>query len=130
MKKRFVIPAEVSDMDLPLHGGKFWSQTWQIFLREHLLSWTGWDESSDMMQIAEGIRMKFEGQKEGTAVFLTEEEWEKGKKALEAATIQPIFKTATRAFRLAWMKAESVKTDEEGKPVEQTNGTAKDSAEA
>ncbi len=125
MKKKFVIPAEVSDIDLPMNNGKFWSQTWQIFMREHILSWTNWDESSDMMEIAESIRKKFSGKKEGDAVYLTEEEWEKGKKALEGASIQAIFKPITRSFRLAWLKAESVKTDDQGVVIEETNGAAK-----
>lgn len=122
-QKLFVIPAEVSDIDLPMQNGKPWSQKWSIFLREHILSWSEFDSSSDMMKVAESIRTKFTGKEEGAAVILSGEEWEQGKKALAASQIQPIFKPVTRAFRLAWFQAEDVKEVAKETPTAAPNGS-------
>ena len=114
MRKRITIPADVHDDEIKMMNGRDegWKQSFQMYLREWVFGWKGFDESTDMMKIAASLMLKFLNKKPGDEVILSETEWEKGKKALEAADIPQIFRGTVRPFRMAWYAAEDVKEEE------------------
>lgn len=115
MRKRVTIPAPASDVELEMFDGKGGSKPftmeWTVFFRVHILGWTGFDESSDMIKVSESLRSKFVNKKPGDKVEVSENEWEQGCKALKAASIQPELRAALRPLRLAWLQAEDVKDE-------------------
>lgn len=112
MRKKVIIPVDVSDVDLAVQNGKPYTCSFQLFLREFVLSWAGFDESTDMLKVSQSILNKFSGRGPHAEVVLTETEWEKGKKALEAAQVPAPFRAVLRPFRMAWYAAEDVKEEE------------------
>ncbi len=120
MRKQITIPIDVADVDLQSPSGKPFTAQFQVFLREHVLGWTGFDDSTDMLKVSNSIKSKFEGKSPKSKIVITETEWEKGKKALEAANIPAHLRAVLRPFRLAWLEAEDI--DTEAVAAEKPNG--------